>query len=87
MLAEAVDIAAELPLMRLMSPISPDEPVRAVLFDLDGTLYDRDRLAADLFHAQYAAFAQGTTPSPTSKARTVPGCWRCGNTCRTGLPS
>jgi putative hydrolase of the HAD superfamily len=32
--------------------------IRAVLFDLDGTLYDRDRLARDLFHAQYAAFAQ-----------------------------
>src|SRR5688572_251784 len=31
--------------------------IRAVLFDLDGTLYDRDRLAADLLHAQYAAFA------------------------------
>jgi len=31
--------------------------IRAVLFDLDGTLYDRDRLASDLFHAQYAAFA------------------------------
>jgi len=31
--------------------------IRAVLFDLDGTLYDRDRLATDLFHAQYAAFA------------------------------
>jgi FMN phosphatase YigB (HAD superfamily) len=31
--------------------------IRAVLFDLDGTLYDRDRLARDLFHAQYAAFA------------------------------
>jgi putative hydrolase of the HAD superfamily len=31
--------------------------IKAVLFDLDGTLYDRDRLAADLFHAQYAVFA------------------------------
>jgi len=31
--------------------------IKAVLFDLDGTLYDRDRLAADLFQAQYAAFA------------------------------
>ena len=31
--------------------------IRAVLFDLDGTLYDRDRLARDLFRAQYAAFA------------------------------
>jgi putative hydrolase of the HAD superfamily len=31
--------------------------IRAVLFDLDGTLYDRDRLARDLFHAQYAAFS------------------------------
>ena len=31
--------------------------IKAVLFDLDGTLYDRDRLAAELFHAQYAAFA------------------------------
>jgi len=31
--------------------------IKAVLFDLDGTLYDRDRLATDLFHAQYAAFA------------------------------
>lgn len=31
-------------------------PVKAVLFDLDGTLYDRDRLAATLFDEQYAAF-------------------------------
>lgn len=31
--------------------------IKAVLFDLDGTLYDRDRLAAELFHDQYAAFA------------------------------
>jgi FMN phosphatase YigB (HAD superfamily) len=29
---------------------------RAVLFDLDGTLYDRDRLAAELFAQQYAMF-------------------------------
>jgi putative hydrolase of the HAD superfamily len=32
--------------------------IKAVLFDLDGTLYDRDRLAADLFAEQYASFAQ-----------------------------
>lgn len=31
--------------------------IRAVLFDLDGTLYDRDRLAAALFDEQYSAFA------------------------------
>jgi putative hydrolase of the HAD superfamily len=31
--------------------------IKAVLFDLDGTLYDRDRLAAALFDEQYAAFA------------------------------
>jgi putative hydrolase of the HAD superfamily len=34
------------------------EPViKAVLFDLDGTLYDRDRLAAELFAEQYARFS------------------------------
>ena len=37
------------------SPLGP--VIKAVLFDLDGTLYDRDRLAAELFHEQYAAFA------------------------------
>ena len=31
--------------------------IRAVLFDLDGTLYDRDGLAAALFDEQYAEFA------------------------------
>jgi putative hydrolase of the HAD superfamily len=31
--------------------------IKAVLFDLDGTLYDRDRLAAALFAEQYDAFA------------------------------
>jgi putative hydrolase of the HAD superfamily len=31
--------------------------LRAVLFDLDGTLYDRDRVAAALFEDQYHAFA------------------------------
>ena len=31
--------------------------IKAVLFDLDGTLYDRDRLAAALFEEQYDAFA------------------------------
>jgi putative hydrolase of the HAD superfamily len=31
--------------------------IKAVLFDLDGTLYDRDRLAATLFAEQYATFA------------------------------
>jgi putative hydrolase of the HAD superfamily len=31
--------------------------IKAVLFDLDGTLYDRDRLAAELFEQQYALFA------------------------------
>lgn len=31
--------------------------IRAVLFDLDGTLYDRDRLAVELFEQQYALFA------------------------------
>jgi putative hydrolase of the HAD superfamily len=30
--------------------------IKAVLFDLDGTLYDRDRLAAALFEEQYDAF-------------------------------
>lgn len=31
--------------------------IKAVLFDLDGTLYDRDRLAEALFVEQYDAFA------------------------------
>lgn len=31
--------------------------IKAVLFDLDGTLYDRDLLAAALFAEQYEAFA------------------------------
>jgi putative hydrolase of the HAD superfamily len=31
--------------------------IRAVLFDLDGTLYDRDALATALFEQQYLAFA------------------------------
>jgi putative hydrolase of the HAD superfamily len=31
--------------------------IKAVLFDLDGTLYDRDRLAEALFAEQYDAFA------------------------------
>jgi putative hydrolase of the HAD superfamily len=31
--------------------------IEAVLFDLDGTLYDRDALAAALFAEQYTAFA------------------------------
>jgi len=31
--------------------------IKAVLFDLDGTLYDRDRLALALFAEQYDAFA------------------------------
>jgi putative hydrolase of the HAD superfamily len=31
--------------------------IAAVLFDLDGTLYDRDVLALSLFEQQYAAFA------------------------------
>jgi putative hydrolase of the HAD superfamily len=31
--------------------------IKAVLFDLDGTLYDRDALAVALFAEQYAAFA------------------------------
>jgi putative hydrolase of the HAD superfamily len=31
--------------------------IKAVLFDLDGTLYDRDRLAGELFEQQYALFA------------------------------
>jgi putative hydrolase of the HAD superfamily len=31
--------------------------IKAVLFDLDGTLYDRDLLATELFREQYAAFA------------------------------
>jgi len=31
--------------------------IKAVLFDLDGTLYDRDALAAALLDEQYAAFA------------------------------
>ena len=35
--------------------------IKAVLFDLDGTLYDRDRLASALFPEQYAAFADELT--------------------------
>jgi putative hydrolase of the HAD superfamily len=31
--------------------------IKAVLFDLDGTLYDRDHLATELFAEQYDAFA------------------------------
>jgi putative hydrolase of the HAD superfamily len=31
--------------------------IKAVLFDLDGTLYDRDALVQELFAAQHAAFA------------------------------
>ncbi|HEV2701651.1 MAG TPA: HAD-IA family hydrolase [Steroidobacteraceae bacterium] len=31
--------------------------LKAVFFDLDGTLYDRDRLATELFTEQYDAFA------------------------------
>jgi putative hydrolase of the HAD superfamily len=31
--------------------------IKAVLFDLDGTLYDRDRLASELFGQQYELFA------------------------------
>jgi putative hydrolase of the HAD superfamily len=31
--------------------------IKAVLFDLDGTLYDRDRLASTLFDDQYTVFA------------------------------
>ncbi|HEX7237046.1 MAG TPA: HAD-IA family hydrolase [Gammaproteobacteria bacterium] len=31
--------------------------IKAVLFDLDGTLYDRDALATTLFEQQYRAFA------------------------------
>jgi len=31
--------------------------IKAVLFDLDGTLYDRDRLAQTLFEQQYREFA------------------------------
>ena len=31
--------------------------IKAVLFDLDGTLYDRDALAKTLFEEQYSAFA------------------------------
>lgn len=31
--------------------------IKAVFFDLDGTLYDRDRLASELFEQQYALFA------------------------------
>jgi putative hydrolase of the HAD superfamily len=31
--------------------------IKAVLFDLDGTLYDRDALADTLFEQQYSAFA------------------------------
>jgi putative hydrolase of the HAD superfamily len=36
-------------------PLGP--VIKAVLFDLDGTLYNRDRLADALFHEQYTAFA------------------------------
>jgi FMN phosphatase YigB (HAD superfamily) len=33
--------------------------IKAVLFDLDGTLYDRDRLAAELFAQQYEGRSPG----------------------------
>jgi putative hydrolase of the HAD superfamily len=32
--------------------------IKAVFFDLDGTLYDRDRLVAELFAEQYSTFAR-----------------------------
>ena len=38
--------------------------IKVVLFDLDGTLYDRDQLATVLFAEQYAAFANELTAIP-----------------------
>jgi putative hydrolase of the HAD superfamily len=36
-------------------------PVRAVLFDLDETLYDREQLVRDIFRSQYEAFRSELT--------------------------
>jgi putative hydrolase of the HAD superfamily len=39
-----------------VAPRQGREVIKVVLFDLDGTLYDRDALAATLFEQQYLAF-------------------------------
>lgn len=39
----------------MLSQLEPQPPA-AILFDLDGTLFDRDRAVRDLFAAQHAAF-------------------------------
>jgi putative hydrolase of the HAD superfamily len=48
MLAEAVRVTNEAGptsgVAPLINPLTPDRPVRAVLFDLDGTLYDQSRM-------------------------------------------
>ena len=41
--------------------------IKAVLFDLDGTLYDRDAVAAVLFERQYAAFARELRDVPRER--------------------
>ena len=38
------------------------QPVRAVLFDLDETLYDREQLVRDIFVSQHAAFRSQLAP-------------------------
>jgi putative hydrolase of the HAD superfamily len=41
--------------------------MKAVLFDLDGTLFDRDAAARDLVEAQYAAFALSLVSVPEAE--------------------
>jgi putative hydrolase of the HAD superfamily len=41
-----------------VEPAVTARAIKAVLFDLDGTLYDRDGLASELFEQQYALFAR-----------------------------
>ena len=60
MLAEAVrvsdDAGAVTGVAPLRNPVAPDRPVRAVLFDLDGTLYDQSRMRR-LMALELARFA------------------------------